>query len=383
MVGRDNKQGALTYLLEQAEKQGYVTFDDIMDCADTYSLPIQDFDWLSSAITTRGVIVYDEVPKNRILLNQEDYDDYDDYAQSDYEAVYTRIIELDSSLEPFIKEIRNIKPPQWKEFSQLKYQVIEGNQHARNRMIEMHLRIAMRIALQRVEIYDMNIQDAVSEACIGLVTAVDKYNPDINGAFSSYASMWILQSISRRQATQRPLMYYPVHKKELYFSAYPVLKEAGYIDDLDIMDDLDAYELIRRKFPFTKKQIEDVLNAMIPFESFEELYSIFLENAPVCEEDIDVLLPQELIIEEYVEEENMKMMMKEQLSEALITLTEREQKVLELRFGLIDGEEKTLEDVGKEFNITRERVRQIESKALRKLRQPSRSRKLRDYIDFV
>ena len=88
MVGRDNKQGALTYLLEQAEKQGYVTFDDIMDCADTYSLPIQDFDWLSSAITTRGVIVYDEVPKNRILLNQEDYDDYDDYAQSDYEAVY-------------------------------------------------------------------------------------------------------------------------------------------------------------------------------------------------------------------------------------------------------------------------------------------------------
>lgn len=379
MMGRDNKQGALTYLLEQAEEQGYITFDDIMNCADIYSLPIQDFDWLSSAITTRGVIVYDEAPTNRVFLNQED----DDYAQSDYETVYARIIELDSSLEPFIKEIRNIKPPQRKEFSQLKYQVIEGNQHARNRMIEMHLRIAMRIALQRVETYDMNIQDAVSEACIGLVTAVDKYNPDINGAFSSYASMWILQSISRRQATRRPLMYYPAHRKELYLSAYPVLKEAGYIDDLDIIDDLDAYELIRRKFSFPKKQIEDVLNAMIPFESFEELYSIFLENDSVCEEDIDIFLPQELIIEEYVEEENMKMMMKEQLSEVLVTLTEREQKVLKLRFGLVDGEEKTLEDVGKEFNITRERVRQIESKALRKLRQLPRSRKLKDYVDFI
>ena len=382
MMERDNRQAAFTYLLEQAEKQGYITFDDIMDCADTYSLPIQDFDWLSSAITTRGVIVYDEVPTNRILLNQED-DDYDDYAQSDYETVYTRIVELDSSLEPFIKEIRNIKPPQRREFSQLKYQVIEGNQHARNRMIEMHLRMAMKIALQRVETYDMNIQDAVSEACIGLVIAVDKYNPDTTGAFSSYASMWILQNISRRQATRRPLMYYPVHRKELYFSAYPVLKQAGYVDGLDIINDSDAYELITRKFSFTKDQIEDILNAIIPFESFEELYSFFLENDNVYEDDINVFLPQELIIEDYIEEENMKIMMKEQLSEVLTMLTEREQKVLKMRYGLVDGEEKTLEDVGKEFNITRERVRQIESKALQKLRQSSRSRNLKSYVDFL
>ena len=156
-MGRDLRQEALTYLLEKADKQGYVTFDDIMDCADANSLPIQDFDWLSSAITTRGILVYDEAPaaNNRIVQDSEE-DDYNDYAQSDYESVYDRIIELDESLRDFVTEVRNIKPPQWREFSQLKYQVTEGNIHARERMIEMHLRIALRIALQRAEAYDMD-----------------------------------------------------------------------------------------------------------------------------------------------------------------------------------------------------------------------------------
>lgn len=233
-MGRDLRQEALTYLLEKADKYGYVTFDDIMDCADANSLPIQYFDWLSSAITTRGVLIYDEAPTigNRIVQNNED-DEYNDYAQSDYEYVYDRIIELDGSLREFVSEIRSIKPPQWKEFSQLKYQLIEGNPHARNRMIEMHLRIALRIALQRTEAYDMDIEDAIGEACIGLVTAVDKYDPDTNGAFGSYAAMWILQNISRRQSTQRVLMYYPVHKKDTYFSAYPLLKAGGYAGDID------------------------------------------------------------------------------------------------------------------------------------------------------
>ena len=188
-MGRDNRQEALTYLLDQAEKQGYVTFDDIMDCADANSLPIKDFDWLTSVITTRGILVYDEAPASRTVSDQND-DDFDDYAQSDYEAVYDRIIELEPSLEDFVTAVRNIVPPQWREFSTLKYQVLEGNQHARDRMIEMHLRIALRIALQRTETYDMDIVDAVGEACVGLITAVYKYDPDTNGPFGSYAAMW-------------------------------------------------------------------------------------------------------------------------------------------------------------------------------------------------
>lgn len=386
-MGRDNRQEALAYLLGQAEKQGYVTFDNIMDCADANSLPIKDFDWLTSAITTRGIIVYDEAPTSRTISNQDD-DDFDDYAQSDYEAVYNRIIELEPNLEDFVTAVRNIVPPQWREFSKLKYQVFEGNQHARDRMIEMHLRIALRIALQRAETYDMDIVDAVGEACVGLITAVDKYDPDINGPFGSYAAMWVLQNISRRQPTRRPLMYYPVHKKDPFFSAYPTLKECGYINEPELFEKEDAIQLLSNRLSFTKEQTEDVLVAATPFESFEELYSMFCENIDVFEKDesedeMEIQMPRELITENDLDDQVAATMLKDQLDEVLNTLTDRERKVLDLRYGLTDGEEKTLEEVGQEFNVTRERVRQIEAKALRKLRHPSRSRKLRDYIDLM
>lgn len=383
-MGRDNRQETLAYLLEQAEKQGYVTFDNIMDCADANSLPIKDFDWLTSAITTRGILVYDEALANRTVSNQDD-DDFDDYAQSDYEAVYNRIIELEPGLEDFVTAVRNIVPPQWREFSTLKHQVLEGNQHARDRMIEMHLRIALRIALQRAEAYDMDIVDAVGEACVGLITAVDKYDPDTNGPFGSYAAMWVLQNISRRQPTRRPLMYYPVHKKDPFFSAYPTLKECGYINEPELFEKEDVIQLLSNRLSFTKEQTEDVLSAAIPFESFEELYSMFFENIDVFEKhesDDEMEMPRELITECDLGDQVAATMLKDQIDEVIGTLTDRERRVLDLRYGLTDGQERTLEEVGQEFEVTRERVRQIEAKALRKLRHPSQSRKLRDYLEL-
>lgn len=378
---RDNRQEALEYLLVQAEKQGYVTFDNIMDCAEVKSLPIKDFDWLTSAITTRGILIYDEAPSNKAVFNQDD--DFDDYAHSDYETVYDRIIELEPSLEPFINDVRNIVPPQRRELSQLKYQVMEGNQYARERMIEMHLRIAVRIALQRAETYDMDIADAVGDACIGLVTAVDKYDPDTNGAFGSYAAMWVLQNISRRQPTQRPLMYYPVHKKEPYFLAYPLLKEAGFVGDLAVVNNLKVYDFLAEKLSFTNEQTADAVYASIPFESFEVLYNIFLEEDDIFEEyEITEknwnLYPRELICENDVEEQITAIMMKEQLFEALKKLNEREQRVLELRYGLNEEEPKTLEEVGHIYNVTRERIRQIETKALRKIKKLPIAKKLKN-----
>lgn len=383
-MGRDLRQEALTYLLEKADKQGYVTFDDIMDCADANSLPIQDFDWLSSAITTRGILVYDEAPaaSNRIAQDSED-DDYNDYAQSDYESVYDRIIELDESLRDFVTEVRNIKPPQWKEFSQLKYQVVEGNKHARDRMIEMHLRIALRIALQRTEIYDMDIQDAVGDACIGLVLAVDKYDPNINGAFGSYASMWILQNISRNQPTKRPLVYYPVHKKEQFFSAYSLIKANGY--DEGALYDEEMKELLKKKLLLTEEQVDDVLLAMLPFEALDNLFANNFEEADILE-NVDYSQSEKrhktekLIYESSIEEKIIFSVLKEEINRALNTLTTREKQVLNLRYGLGDGEAKTLEEVGNEFKVTRERIRQIEAKALRKLAQSTRCSLLKEYV---
>lgn len=228
MENKNGIESALANLIQLSSEKGFLVFDDIYDEADKWFLSIRDVDYLSSSIVTRGIIVYDEAPVTDAAGSSED--EYDDYAQRDYEAVFNRVIELDSDLKDFINAVRAIVPPQAREMDQLKYQVQEENLYARERVIQMYLRFAVRIALQRAETYDCEISDTIQEALIGLVTAVDKYDPDSSGPFGSYASLWILQNIGRAQATQRPAVYYPVHKKEGYFTMYPILKENGYLN---------------------------------------------------------------------------------------------------------------------------------------------------------
>lgn len=382
-MGKDIRQDAFNYLIDLANKQGYVTFDEIMDCADSYDLPIQDFDWLSNSITSRGVLVYNEAPSSTTLL---DDDEYDDFAQIDYEVVYNRIIELSPSLEHFVNDVRNIIPPQRQEINQLKYQIIDGNEYARSRMIEMHLRMALRVALQRAETFDMDIEDAIGYACIGLTMAVDKYDPDTSGAFASYATLWILQNISREQSTRRPLIYYPVHRKESYFSAYPHLKNYGCIECGELWKCEKARQIIMEKLGCSDKYAEVVIAQAIPDFRIEDL--IELHSGEYGEsEHIDTMLgaisesvaPDTEVCDEDLFDIVHKQMLGEALSDALSELTPREEEVLKLRFGF-NGREQTLDEVGSKLEVTRERVRQIEAKALRKLRHPSTAKKLKKHL---
>lgn len=272
-----NRQAALASLIQLSQKQGYILFDDIMNSADEYAFSIQDVDWLSNAIATRGILVYDETPLTNAGNNSDD--DYDDFAQTDYESIFNRVIELSPSLKPFIEDIRNVIPPQYKEMSQLKYQVLEGNQHARQRMIEMHLRVAVRIALQRTEAFDLDIEETLGNACIGLINAVDKYDPDTCGPFSSYASFWIYQNMTREQGTRRPLVYYPVHRKEWFYTMFPILKSHGCFECDEWIGCQKVNEMICEKLQCTPEQAEDVISACTPIESLD----MFLENMDVCE----------------------------------------------------------------------------------------------------
>ena len=382
-MGIDSRHAAYQQLIELAEKQGYVTFDNIMDCADEHSLPIQDFDWLTNSITTRGVLIYSEAPGN---VSSSADDEYDDFAQSDYDGVYDRIVKLSPSLEPFVAFVKNVMPPQRGEIKQLKYQIVDGNTYARDRMIEMHLRLALRVALQRAEAYDMDIEDAVGYACTGLVTAVDRYDPDTSGAFASYAALWILQNISREQSTQRPLVYYPFHKKEDYFTMYPLLKAHGCIGCDELRSCGDALHMVCDKIGCAEDDAQKILLQMIPDERIEELIELYTdENQEYFPKDITAgTILSNLSTETVVSDEDVYLsvqykMLQEEIRDVLSTLTPREEKVLLLRYGF-DGRERTLEEVGAEFNITRERIRQIEAKALRKLRHPSRSKRLKAYL---
>lgn len=379
----DNRQTAYEALIALADSQGYVTFDDIMDYADEYSLPIQDFDWLSNSITTRGVLVYSEAPS--YSASSED-DEFDDFAQSDYDAVYNRIIELSPSLDPFVSFVRTVIPPQRGEIRQLSYQIIDGNTYARERMIEMHLRLALRVGLQRAEAYDMDIEDAVGYACIGLVTAVDKYDPDTSGAFASYATLWILQNISREQSTQRSLIYYPVHRKENYFTMYPLLKTHGCIGCDELKSCAEANSIVCEKIGCSADEAKRILEQMVPDDRIEDIVTQYTDqNDEVHPEGIDIgellssVSAETIITSEDAMTAIQTRARQETVASTLSKLTPREEKVLRLRYGF-DGRERTLEEVGVEFNVTRERIRQIEAKALRKLRHPSKAKHLKEYL---
>lgn len=381
-MGKDNRQEAYNYLVNLAHKQGYVTFDQIMDCADDYFLPIQDFDWLSNSITTRGIIVYNEAPSAASLVEDEEFDDF---AQSDYDAVYSRIIELSPSLEPFVNKVKNIVPPQRQEIKQLKYQIVDGNEYARTRMIEMHLRIALRIALQRSETYDMDIEDAIGYAYIGLIIAVDKYDPDTSGAFASYATLWILQNISREQSTLRPLVYYPVHQKENFFTMYPILKQYGCLECDDLIKCKKVREMVTEKLECSEKDAEQTIEQMIPDSRIEDLLDnskiddIETEDCPSIDTVLGSLSSETVISSDDTFEEVYTKNSTEVIANMLNNLKPREEEIMRLRYGF-DGPEQTLEQVGNKFNITRERVRQIEAKVIRKLRHPSKSKILKEHL---
>lgn len=394
MESKNGIERALANLIQLSSEKGFLVFDDIYEVADKWDLSIRDVDYLSSSIATREILVYDEAPVTNAVGSSSE-DDYDDYAQRDYEVVFNRVIELDPGLEDFINIVRAVVPPQAREMDQLKYQVQEGNLYARERVIQMHLRFAVRIALQRAEAYDSEIADTLQEACIGLVMAVDRYDPDSSGPFGSYASLWILQNVSRAQATQRPAVYYPVHKKEGYFTMYPILKENGYLDS-DIWTDPDVRRLIQDRLGCSIDQSEDIINQSMPIESLYDVYEMFLKSIDKEEIHEDVF---ENITEnerqgnifqninsdifywyDDVYEEIEQKALRETLEKLMGELTHREQGVLKARYGFEDGVEKTLEEVGQTFGVTRERIRQIESKAIGKLSHPTITRKLKDFL---
>lgn len=377
-----SRQKAYAYLLDLAAKQEYITFDDIINVAEQWQLPLNEVDWLSNSISTRGVLVCDEAPEktNRV----EENDEVGDYSQCDYEAVFNRIVELEPSLSLLVDEVRKIKPPQYREMAGIIYQAKEGNEYAKNRIVEMHLRMALRIGLQRAEQYDADLVDCIGDACIGLIIAVDKYDPETSGAFGSYASFWMLQNVSRMQRTQRENVYYPVHKKEQYFTMYPILKDRGCTKCNEVWTCREARRIVQGRLECTIKQAEEAVLQILAFDSFDEMYeNVVLKEKNIIykqEERIYRIFNEKISVSGDIEDIIGEQEMQEEVNKVLNTLSEREQKVIRDRFGFAGGKEKTLEEVGMDLKVTRERIRQIEAKVLRKLRQSSYIRELRSYI---
>lgn len=296
-----------------------------------------------------------------IVLEPED----EDIEEIDYSL--PEGISIEDPVRMYLKEIGKVPLLSIDEEIELAKRMSAGDQEAKKRLAEANLRLVVSIAKRYVG-RGMQFLDLIQEGNLGLIKAVEKFDYEKGFKFSTYATWWIRQAITRAIADQARTIRIPVHMVETINKLIRVQRQL-------------VQELGREPFP------EEVAKEMnMPVERVREIQKISQEpvslETPIGEEEDSHL-------GDFIQDDNIPVpadaaaftLLKEQLIDVLGTLTDREQKVLRLRFGLDDGRSRTLEEVGKEFNVTRERIRQIEAKALRKLRHPSRSRKLKDYLE--
>ena len=306
------------------------------------------------------VDVLDDEPD--IILSEEDEVDMEKIDLSVPEGV-----SIEDPVRMYLKEIGKVPLLTADEEIELAKRMVDGDEDAKKRLAEANLRLVVSIAKRYVG-RGMLFLDLIQEGNLGLIKAVEKFDYQKGFKFSTYATWWIRQAITRAIADQARTIRIPVHMVETINKLIRVSRQL-------------LQELGREPLP---EEIAAELD--MPVERVREILKISQEpvslETPIGEEEDSHL-------GDFIQDDNVPVpaeaaaqtLLKEQLDEVLDTLTEREQKVLRLRFGMNDGRARTLEEVGKEFDVTRERIRQIEAKALRKLRHPSRSRKLRDYLD--
>ena len=372
----DKKQEMLCALLEKGKNShNQLTYADIADILDSADLDKNQMDDMYELLMAKGIeIVSETEPEDFDVILAENPDVATDAEliveearEIDIESSIPKSIAVDDPVRMYLKEIGKVPLLSADEEIELAKRMEKGDEEAKKRLCEANLRLVVSIAKRYVG-RGMLFLDLIQEGNLGLIKAVDKFDYTKGYKFSTYATWWIRQAITRSIADQARTIRIPVHMVETINKLIRVSRQL-----------LQTYG--REPSP------EEIAKEMgISVEKVREIQKIAQEpvslETPIGEEEDSHL--GDFIPDEDVPapaEAAAFSMLKEQLVEVLDTLTEREQKVLKLRFGLEDGRARTLEEVGKEFDVTRERIRQIEAKSLRKLRHPSRSKKLKDYLE--
>ena len=348
-------------LLVIGKNNGFLTFEQLANVLKGLEMDAESLDDLYNFLRENNIEVVEdegEVGASDDLLDFDDLD-FD-------ESTLPKNLSINDPVRMYLKEIGRISLLSLDEEMELSKRIEEGDEEAKRILAESNLRLVVSIAKRYVG-RNLSFLDLIQEGNIGLMKAVDKFDSSKGFKFSTYATWWIRQAITRAIADQAKTIRVPVHMVETINKLKRVQRQL-------------TLELNREP---TEKELSDKLK--IPEEKVREIIKISLDplslETPIGEEedshlgdfvkDESSLSPEEYAINE---------VLKDEIAEVLLTLTEREEQVLKLRFGLVDGTCRTLEEVGTIFGVTRERIRQIEAKALRKLRHPSRSKKLKDYL---
>ena len=381
---KDNKRLTAKTLIDKGKKQGSLTLSEIMEAFSETELDKDQVENLYETLGNLGIeIIENKTQKADVDFSDNDNDlmvgdnfdgvsddelkKEDDVEMDKIDLSLPKGISIDDPVRMYLKEIGKI--PLLKPHEEIEYakRMMEGDEVAKQRLVEANLRLVVSIAKRYVG-RGMLFLDLIQEGNLGLIKAVEKFDYERGFKFSTYATWWIRQAITRAIADQARTIRIPVHMVEtinkLIRVSRQLLQELGRDPKPEeIVKEMDMSE---EKVREIMKIAQDPVSLETPIGEEED--SHLGDFIP----DEDALAPAEAAAYS---------LLKDQIEEVLGSLNEREQKVLKLRFGLEDGRARTLEEVGKEFDVTRERIRQIEAKALRKLRHPSRSKKLRDYLD--
>lgn len=364
-VSKEMQKRALEELVEQGKKAGELTYGDIQTKLEAVEMDADQIELIYEFLEKQGIEIIGNFGEDLPELEGDD-----DFNITEDELVDLSVpdsVSIDDPVRMYLKEIGKVPLLSNTEEAELAQRMSEGDEEAKRRLAEANLRLVVSIAKRYVG-RGMLFLDLIQEGNLGLIKAVEKFDYTKGYKFSTYATWWIRQAITRAIADQARTIRIPVHMVETINKLIRVTRQL-------------VQELGRDPLP---EEIAKELN--MPIDKVGEIMKIAQEpvslETPIGEEedshlgdfiqDNETPAPQDAATFR---------LLKEQLVDVLSTLTPREEKVLRLRFGLDNGRARTLEEVGKEFNVTRERIRQIEAKALRKLRHPSRSKKLKDYLE--
>ena len=360
MSAKEKKITTLAELMELGKKNGKLTSKDIGRFLETMDFDVEQVDKFYESLETAGIDVIDLGEEEEEILTESNIEKFE-------KSLASEGVSIDDPVKVYLKEIGSFPLLSLDEEIELAERIQVGDARAKKRLAEANLRLVVSIAKRYVG-RGMLFLDLIQEGNLGLIKAVEKFDHTKGFKFSTYATWWIRQAITRAIADQARTIRIPVHMVETINKVKKVQSQLLHKNGQEpSVEDLAA-EL---DMPQDKvREILKVAQEPISLESpiGEEEDSHLGDFIP----DYDAPVPEEAATHT---------LLREQLNEVLATLTPREAKVLSLRFGIEDGRPRTLEEVGKEFNVTRERIRQIEAKALRKLRHPSRNKKLKDFLD--
>lgn len=349
-------------LIKKGSENGYITYEEMANELKGLELDSDSLDDLYNSLVDAGIEIVSEDANDEEASGEEITDN-----TLVENITLSKDIKINDPVRMYLKEIGRIPLLTSDEEFEYARRAVDGDEEAKRILAESNLRLVVSIAKRYVG-RGMLFLDLIQEGNIGLMKAVDKFDPEKGYKFSTYATWWIRQAITRALADQARTIRVPVHMVETINKLARVQRQ--------LTQDLNREP--------TDEEIAKKLG--ISVDKVREVYKISQDpvslETPIGEEDDshlgDFIRDERTVSpEEYATEE----LLKEELAGVLLTLTDREEKVLRLRFGLDDGRTRTLEEVGREFNVTRERIRQIEAKALRKLKHPSRSKRLKDFLD--